>query len=80
MSKLKSLSTVVAGAALMALGTVSAAGSIKPMGFGSFNTARRTIKGYGIMNMLRKGQIQEVEKGVVIERVLFINQFFGVVA
>ena len=29
---------------------------VKPgMGFGSFNTARRTIKGYEIMNMLRKG-------------------------
>lgn len=32
---------------------------IKPgMGFGSFNTARRTIRGYEIMNMIRKGQIQ----------------------
>ena len=29
---------------------------VKPgMGFGSFNTARRTIKGYEMMNMLRKG-------------------------
>jgi len=35
---------------------------VKPgMGFGSFNTARRTIKGYEIMNMLRKGQVKEVE-------------------
>jgi len=54
---------------------------VKPgMGFGSFNTARRTIKGYEIMNMMRKGQIQGVEKGAVKERVLFINQIFGVVA
>jgi len=35
---------------------------VKPgMGFGSFNTARRTIKGYEIMNMLRKGQVKKVE-------------------
>jgi hypothetical protein len=37
---------------------------VKPgMGFGSFNTARRTLKGYEIMNMLRKGQIKGVAKG-----------------
>ncbi len=31
---------------------------VKPgMGFGSFNTARRTIRGYEIMNMVRKGQV-----------------------
>jgi transposase-like protein len=52
---------------------------VKPgMGFGSFNTARRTIKGYEIMNMMRKGQIKNVDKGAVIERVRFINQIFGV--
>jgi len=39
---------------------------VKPgMGFGSFNTARRTIKGYEIMHMLKKGQIEKVEKGAV---------------
>ena len=54
---------------------------VKPgMGFDSFNTARRTIKGYEIMNMIRKGQIQGVAQGAVKERVLFINQIFGVVA
>jgi len=54
---------------------------VKPgMGFGSFNTARRTIKGYEIMNMMRKGQIQGVDKGAVIERLKFINQIFGVAA
>ncbi|CAA9570772.1 Transposase and inactivated derivatives-like protein [uncultured Synechococcales cyanobacterium] len=50
------------------------------MGFGSFNTARRTLKGYEIMNMLRKGQIQGVAKGAVQNRVKFINQIFGVTA
>ena len=54
---------------------------VKPrMEFGSFNTARRTIKGYEIMNMMRKGQIKRVEKGAVRERVKFINQIFGVAA
>lgn len=50
------------------------------MEFGSFNTARRTLKGYEIMNMMSKGQIQGVKKGAAGERVLFINQIFGVVA
>jgi hypothetical protein len=48
---------------------------VKPgMGFGSFNTARRTIRGYEIMNMIRKGQIQGLEKEAVRERVLFMHQ------
>ena len=50
------------------------------MGFGSFNTARRTIRGYEIMNMIRKGQIEKVEKGAVQERVKFIAEIFGVAA
>ena len=54
---------------------------VKPgMGFGSFNTARRTIKGYEIMNMMRKGQIEKVEKGAVRERLKFMHQLFGVAA
>ncbi len=54
---------------------------VKPgMGFGSFKTARRTIKGYEIMNMLRKGKVKKVEKGAVTERVKFIAEIFGVVA
>lgn len=54
---------------------------VKPgMGFGSFNTARRTIKGYEIMNMIRKGQFKKVEKRAVKERVKFMHQIFGVAA
>ncbi|MDZ4872144.1 MAG: hypothetical protein CLLPBCKN_001532 [Chroococcidiopsis cubana SAG 39.79] len=54
---------------------------VKPaMGFKSFNTARRTIRGYEMTNMIRKGQIEKVEKGAVIERVKFIAEIFGVVA
>jgi len=37
---------------------------IKPgLGFKSFNTARRTIKGYEAMHMLRKRQVTGVPKG-----------------
>ena len=32
------------------------------------------------MNMMRKGQIEEVERGAVTERVKFIAKIFGVVA
>lgn len=54
---------------------------IKPgMGFGSFNTARRTIRGYEIMNMLRKGQVISVPRGAIKERLVFIHQIFGVTA
>jgi len=54
---------------------------VKPgVGFKSFNTARHTIKGYEIMNMMRKGQIETVERGAVKERVLFMHQIFEVAA
>ena len=48
------------------------------MGFGSFNTARRTLRGYEAMNMIRKGQIQGVEKGDILGQVEFVSQIFGV--
>ncbi len=32
------------------------------------------------MHMMRKGQIQEVAKGAVIDRVEFMAEFFGVAA
>ena len=50
------------------------------MSFGSFNSARRTIKGNEAMNMIRKGQIQDVEKGDVMGQICFINQIFGIAA
>jgi transposase, IS6 family len=48
------------------------------LGFGSFNTARRTIQGYEAMNMIRKGQIKGAKKGDVIGQISFINKIFGV--
>lgn len=50
------------------------------MGFGSFNTARRTLRGYESMNMIRKGQINGVEKGDVRAQVEFVSQIFGIAA
>ncbi|CAA9362928.1 hypothetical protein AVDCRST_MAG94-3496 [uncultured Leptolyngbya sp.] len=50
------------------------------MGFHSFNSARRTLRGYEIMHMIRKGQIQEVARGAVAERVKFIERIFAVAA
>ncbi len=50
------------------------------MGFKSFiNTARRTLKDYEAMNMVRKGQIQGVEKDL-IGQICFIPQLFGISA
>jgi transposase-like protein len=48
------------------------------LGFGSFNTARRTLKGYESMNMIRKGQIRGIDKGDVMGQISFINKIFGV--
>jgi transposase, IS6 family len=50
------------------------------LGFGSLNTARRTIQGYEAMNMIRKGQIKDVEKGDVMGQISFINEIVGVAA
>jgi len=54
---------------------------IKPgLGFKSFNTARRTIKGYEVMHMLRKGQVIGVPKGDVLAQLNFMNKLFEVAA
>ncbi len=50
------------------------------MGFHSFNTARRTLRGFEAMNMLRKGQVVGVEKGDVKAGTEFVSQIFGVAA
>lgn len=52
---------------------------IKPgLGFSSFNTARRTLRGYEAMNMIRKGQVKDIDKGDVIGQLSFIHELFGV--
>jgi len=54
---------------------------VKPMlGFKSFNSARQTLSGIEAMNMIRKGQVQGVERGDVRLQVEFMSQIFGLVA
>ena len=54
---------------------------IKPsLGFGSYSTAWRTIQGYEVMNMIRKGQIEGAEKGNIQAQNQFIAGLFGLVA
>jgi len=48
------------------------------MGFGSFHTARRTIRGFEAMNMIRKGQVQGIAKGDVLASIEFVSQIFGI--
>jgi len=50
------------------------------MGFASFNTARRTLRGVEAMNMIRKGQVQGVEKGDIMSQVEFLSQIFEIAA
>jgi len=54
---------------------------VKPgLGFFSFQSAWRTLQGYEVMNMIRKGQMQGVNKGDVTGQVAFIASLFGVAA
>lgn len=48
------------------------------MGFGSFNTARRTLRGFEAMNMIRKGQVRGVNKGDVQASIELVSQLFGI--
>jgi transposase, IS6 family len=50
------------------------------MGFFSFETASRTLQGYEAMNMIRKGQVQEVGKGDILAQVQFLHTAFGIAA
>ena len=50
------------------------------MGFFSFETAWRTLQGFEIMNMMRKGQLKGVKKGDVLGQVALVNKLFGMAA
>ncbi|HEX9274149.1 MAG TPA: IS6 family transposase [Candidatus Binatia bacterium] len=50
------------------------------LGFFSFRTAGRTIKGYEAMPLVRKGQIEGVGKGDVEGQVRFVESLFKVAA
>jgi hypothetical protein len=47
------------------------------MGFFSFETAWRTLQGFEAMNMIRKGQVQGVNKGDVRGQVVLVAKLFG---
>jgi transposase, IS6 family len=48
------------------------------MGFFSLETAWRTLQGFEVMNMIRKGQLQGVVKGDVRGQVALVATLFGV--
>ncbi len=50
------------------------------MGFKTFNSARRTLRGIEAMNMIRKGQVKGIEQGDSVSQVRFIEAIFGIVA
>ena len=49
------------------------------LGFHSFNTARKTIRGYEAMHMIRKNQICGAENNYLAQT-RFINSLFGIAA
>ncbi len=54
---------------------------VKPaMGFFSVETAGRTLQGYEVMNMIRKGQVRGVDKGDISGQVTFIASLFAMSA
>ena len=50
------------------------------LGFFNFNTARRTIGGYEVTNMIRKGQVEGIGKGDIRGQVRFVESLFKVAA
>jgi transposase-like protein len=50
------------------------------LGFFNFNTARRTIGGYEVMNMIRKGQVEGIGKGAIRGQVRFVAGLFNFTA
>ncbi|MBD1847199.1 DDE-type integrase/transposase/recombinase [Cyanobacteria bacterium FACHB-63] len=54
---------------------------VRPMmGFQSFNSARRTLRGIEAMSMIRKGQVKGINQGDSVSQAQFINEIFGVIA
>jgi transposase-like protein len=52
---------------------------VNPMlGFQSFRSANKTLKGIEAMNMIKKGQVNDLNYSVLNE-VKYINQLFGIV-
>ena len=50
------------------------------MRFKSFNSARKTLSGIEVMNMIRKGQVKGIEQGDSVSQATLIESIFGIVA
>ena len=50
------------------------------LGFFSFKTARRTIRGYQVMHMMRKGRIVGIGDGDIQGQARFVASVFGIAA
>ena len=48
------------------------------LGYKSFHTAWRTIRGIEIMHMINKGQVQGVSKKDVLGQKKFVESLFGI--
>ncbi len=50
------------------------------MGFKSFNSARRTLRGIEAMNIIRKGQVKGIKQGNSVSQAKLIEALFGIAA
>src|SRR3954454_12887834 len=50
------------------------------LGFGSLQTARRTLAGYEGMGMIRKGQVRTINGGGMQAQATFVATLFGIAA
>jgi transposase-like protein len=48
------------------------------LGFGSFHTARRTLAGYEVMAMVRKGQLRKIDGCDMRAQATFVTELFQV--
>ncbi len=50
------------------------------LGFGGFHTARRTLAGYEVMAMIRKGQVRGIGGRDIQAQATFVAELFQVAA
>ena len=48
------------------------------LGYKSFHTGWKTIRGVEIMHMIYKGQVQGISKGEIIRQKEFVESLFGI--
>jgi transposase-like protein len=49
-------------------------------GYGSFQSAWRTLQGIETVSVIRKGRVRWVAKGDAVALATFINELFGIIA